>query len=114
MKGMEKIGAWSFIAGLVIALIAALVWGVTGTVVWVLGVLGVIVGLVNVSDKEVMPFLVAAVALILGTSSLNVVIAAVGFGAGALSDFLQAITLFVAPGAFVVAVKSIFDISKSK
>jgi len=56
---MEAIGKWAFIAGLVIAVLAAFVdfsW-----VPWVLAILGLIVGFMNVSDDETQSFLIAAI-----------------------------------------------------
>jgi len=115
MKGaMEKVGVWSFIAGLVIAIIAALVWGVTSTVVWILGILGIIVGLINIGDREVMMYLLASIALIIGASGLITVVGAVGIGVTMLTNFLHAIVIFVAPGAVIVAIKAIFEVAKSK
>ncbi|MFH1332533.1 MAG: hypothetical protein ABIH63_04605 [archaeon] len=115
MKGaMERVGVWSFIAGLVIAIIAALVWGVTSTVVWILGILGIIVGLINIGDREVMMYLLASIALIIGASGLITVVGAVGIGVKMLTDFLHAIVIFVAPGAVVVAIKAIFEVAKTK
>lgn len=111
---MSKVGVWSFIAGLVIAVIASLIWGVTNTVVWILGILGVIVGLINISDKETTMYLIASIALIVGASGLTTVVGAVGVGVSQLTSFLQAIVVFVAPGAVVVAIKAIFEVAKSK
>ncbi|MFH1210392.1 MAG: hypothetical protein V1645_00600 [archaeon] len=108
---MSKVGVWSFIAGLVIAVIAALIWGVTGTVVWILGILGIIVGLINISDKEAVAYLVASIALIIGASAFSTVIGAAGIGVKQLTDFLQAIVVFVAPGAVIVAIKAIYSVA---
>lgn len=113
--GIEKIGVWSFIAGLVIAAVTALIAGsISSTVVWVLGILGIVVGLINISDKEVNMYLIASIALMLGVSSFSEVIQAVGVGVASLTNFLYAITVFVAPGAVVVGIKAIFEVAKSK
>ncbi len=115
MKGtMERIGVWSFLAGLVIVIIAALAWPGNTTVIWILGVLGIIVGLINISDKETMLYLVAAIALLAGASGLIDVVTKAGIATGFVTNFLHGITVFVAPGAVVVAVKAIFEIAKSK
>lgn len=110
--GMEKIGIWSFIAGLVIAVIAGFVWSNTFAIV--LGILGIIVGLINISDREVMMYLLSSIAILIGASSLSSVIGAIGIASDFLTNLLKAIMIFVAPGAVVVAIKGIFEIARSK
>ncbi|MFH1210505.1 MAG: hypothetical protein V1645_01180 [archaeon] len=110
-NSFSKIGVWSFIAGLVIAVIASLIWGVTSTVVWILGILGILVGLININDRETMPYLVASIALMVGAAGLSNVIGAAGIGIKQLTDFLYAIVVFVAPGAVVVAIKAIYNVA---
>ena len=65
---IETIGRWAFIAGVIIALlagIAAAVGGAMGGYVPLLMlILGVIVGLTTITEKESTPFLVAAIALL--------------------------------------------------
>ena len=113
---MEKYGVWSFYAGLVIAVVAAVMSpdGLGGLTVLVLGVLGIAVGLLNVVDKEVNTFLIAALALMLSTSSLRVILESVPAVGAFVPAFLTAVNVFVAPGAAVVALKSIWDITRSK
>lgn len=110
--GMEKIGVWSFIAGLVIAVIAGFAW--SNTFAMVLGVLGIVVGLINISDREVMMYLISSIAILLGASSLSGMISFIGVASDFLTNLLRAITIFVAPGAVVVAIKGIFEIAKAK
>lgn len=113
---MEKYGVWSFYAGLIVAVIAAVMSpGGLGTLaVLVLGVLGIVVGLLNVVDKEVNTFLIAALALMLSTSSLRLILEAVPAVGAFVPAFLTAVNVFVAPGAAVVALKAIWDITRSK
>ena len=60
----EKLGGWAFILGVVIAIIAGLASGAldaisAGYVTLALVVLGLIVGFLNIGDKEVNNFLIA-------------------------------------------------------
>ena len=64
------IGKWAFIFGLVIAVLAGLFFQ-PAWAVWVLAILGVIVGLINVSAEETRGFLLASIALTLSASALN-------------------------------------------
>ncbi len=117
-SSMEKLGVWCFLAGLVIVVIAAFLWPNTdkGWVIWLLGLLGIVVGLLNITGKEVMTYLVATVTLIVAAGGfINLVDK---FGMTTVETFLRAllnyIIAFVAPGAVIVAVKSIYSINKEK
>lgn len=70
--------------------------------------LGTIVGLVNLSAKETLPFLMAAVALMLaGIVNLNLV-----FGVGkVLRPALSNIVVFVVPGAIILSLKTIWQLA---
>ncbi|MDI6721588.1 MAG: hypothetical protein QMD85_04305, partial [Candidatus Aenigmarchaeota archaeon] len=69
----ETIGKWVFLASIVIAVIAGAVAGAGQALVVaaVLAVLGLIVGFLNVTEKESTPFLVATIALALLSVSLG-------------------------------------------
>jgi hypothetical protein len=70
--------------------------------------LGTVVGLVNLSAKETVPFLTAAVALMLaGIVNLNLVI---GVG-DILRPSLSNIVVFVVPGAIIVGMKTIWRLA---
>ena len=109
----SKLGQWSFIGGIVIALLLALVSKWEGELTLVLVVLGLLVGFLNVTEKETMPFLVAAIALLatgVARESLTKIPPVV------LGSFFSAavgnIASFVAPGAIVVAIKAIWALAK--
>lgn len=103
-----RLGHWAFIVGIVIAVIAGLVpaWQ-TPTITWVLVILGLIVGLLNITAKETVEFLVAAVALMLIGSAGAIP----ALGTIVLS-ILANIVAFVAPAALIVALKSIYELAR--
>ena len=103
-----RLGHWAFIVGIVIAIIAGLVpaWQIP-TVTWVLVILGLIVGLLNITAKETVEFLVAAIALMLIGSAGAIP----ALGTIVLS-ILANIVAFVAPAALVVALKAIYELAK--
>ena len=109
---MSKAGSWSFIIGLVIALLVGLFAEASGVLVTLLVVLGLIVGFLNVTEKETHGFLVAAIALILAGTA-GEYLASIPWGLGGI---LQRITnnfvVLVAPAAIVVGVKSIYGLAK--
>jgi len=111
----SKMGEWAFIIGIVIAIVVSLFTvndAVAGWLVLFLVVLGLIVGLLNVSEKETTPFLVAAAALLItGTASSSLaIIPVIG---GYLQDIVLNIAVFVTPAAIVVALKAIQSLAKN-
>ena len=97
------VGKWAFIIGLVIAVLAGLFFQPTWAI-WVLAILGVIVGLLNVTAEETRGFLLASIALTLSATALNT-IPVIG---RALSFVLPFVVAFVAGATIVVALKELF------
>ncbi len=110
---MEQLGRWAFIVGVAIAIVAGLIPSLQSVtwVTWLLVVLGLIVGFLNVTDKETTGFLIAAIALmVVGGSGLSVF----GTLGSVLTSILNNIVAFVAPGALVVALKAVYAISSDR
>ena len=57
---MGQVGKWAFIGGIVLAVVAAFVTQTTW-IYWVLAVLGLVVGFLNVTAEETKGFLLSAV-----------------------------------------------------
>lgn len=109
-----SIGHWAFIAGVLIAVLAAVAGLMNialdaGTVAMLLVVLGVIVGFLNISQKEMTGFLVAAIALILSSAANLGSLPVIG---GFATDAVSNIATFVAPAAVIVALKAVIDLGK--
>lgn len=109
------IGAWAYIIGLIIAILGGAFAPGNTTAALVLGIIGIIVGLLNIVDKEVTLFLVASITFIVAASSLEGVVtgllgASVG---GAIASILSYIVVMVAPGAAIVALKAIYQVSRA-
>lgn len=112
---MKKVGHWAFIAGIVIAVIAGVAGqqylGTYSTYVNILLVLlGLVVGYLNIQQKEMQTFLIATVALMLVGSAGFEKIPQIG---SYLKDILLYITIFVAPAALIVALKAVYELGKS-
>jgi hypothetical protein len=106
----SRLGNWAFIVGILIAVIAGLVpaWN-TPTVMWILVILGLIVGLLNITAKETVEFLVATIALVLiGTAGIQT-LPALGT---IVTAILENIVAFVAPAALVVALKAVYELAR--
>ena len=109
-----KVGAWAFILGLVVSIVIAIFSSAT-TPAWaviVLAILGVIVGLLNISDAEVNKFLVASIAFLLSFQALAAITQAVALGWDSIGVFFNLVSVFIAPAAAIVAIKSLYSLSK--
>jgi hypothetical protein len=116
----ETIGRWAFIAGVIIAILAGIAAAVGGAmggwVPLVMVILGVIVGLTTITEKETTPFLVAAIALLVangGRAFLVVDTVLPGVGTG-IDTILITLAAFVAPAAIIMAVKAIYNIGRTR
>ena len=114
MKVPGKLGYWSFIAGLVLAIIIALIAGASPPdwAIFVLGFVGLVVGLLNITDKEVNAFLIATIAFIVSAGALAEVFKVILVGWGVVGAFFNLLTVFFAPAAAIVALKALYAIAK--
>lgn len=130
---MEEIARWAFIGFVVIAVVAGLTVGymaynadlhwvdsgvrdANGWVILIMLILGIIIGLTSITTKEVTPFLIAAIALIVASSAnvwapLSNIHDLLYYWASAILDYIVA---FAAPAAVIIAVKSVFALAKEK
>ena len=90
--------------------------GRKGTLTWsqmaaaalmVLVVIGLIVGLLNVGDEEVMPFLMSGAVLIIASAFGQTATSVIGL----LSSILDALLLIFVPATIVVAIKNVFSLA---
>ncbi|MFC1801371.1 hypothetical protein ACFLZB_02815 [Nanoarchaeota archaeon] len=108
-----KTGHYAFFIGAIIAVIAGLFAGLIPNVyvITLLVVLGLIVGLLNITAKETTPFLVACIALMLAGIVNLEIIPYVGIF---LRAILTNIVVFVVPAAIIVGLKTIYSLAQSK
>jgi drug/metabolite transporter (DMT)-like permease len=109
----KTIGGWAFVIGLIIAIIIAIFGTEQTWPVYLLLVLGLIVGLLNVSDKETGHFLIAAIAFLLTFTALGSVAAGIPAIGDNLVVFFNLVNTFIAPAAAVVAFKELFAHAKN-
>lgn len=125
---MEKMARWAFTAFVIIAVLMGLVVGymaynndsnyanANAYVILVLLILGIIVGLVMITAREVTPFLIATIALIVASASnvwypLHTIHELLFDWAAAILSYIVA---FVAPAAVIIAIKAVFAVEKAK
>jgi hypothetical protein len=105
---LDMVGKWAFIVGLVLAVIVGYIFQAEW-VIWVLAVLGVIVGLLNVTREDTERFLLAAIALGLSVTALSTV-PVLGLS---ITNILGYVAAFVAGAMVVVALKALFQTARS-
>jgi FtsH-binding integral membrane protein len=125
---MEKIAKWAFTAFVILAVVMGLAVGymaynndpnyanANAYVTLVMLVLGVLVGLVSITAKEAMPFMIATIALIVASSAnvwhpLETIHPLLSDWATAILNFIVA---FAAPAAVINAIKAAFAMAREK
>lgn len=109
---IRQIGHVAFIVGIVVAILAAFINALRGDVsVWIMVILGVVVGLLNITAKEVGVFLIATVALIVAASASALSLAVIW---PTLTTILGNVIIFVAPAAIIVSLKAIYALAEAK
>ncbi len=107
---LTKYGPWAFYLALVLAVVLAFVevpWAV-----WLLAVLGLVVGVLNVSEKEATPFLLSTLAWMVAGGFMADVLADLPLAGGYLSAFLNNVVTFVGPAAAVVAITTLYYVTR--
>ena len=108
---INTLGVYLFIAGIVIALIVGLLAGVGvmavgGWVYYLMVILGLIVGALNVNDKEVNSFIIAAIGLTVGSTALTTL------GIEVFEIIFRIFVTFVASAVFIPALKAVYKLSR--
>ena len=112
----KKIGSYSFIIGVIIAVVLGIVslGAATPWLASLLVVLGLIVGFLNVTGKETQEFLLIAAVLVIAASmgGASATIGSVQYIGKYLSGIFTQVLAFVVPATVVVALKDIAALTK--
>ena len=108
-RGVDVVGKWAFLIGVILAVVLGLFDPVLGNWIIVLVVIGLIVGLLNVTDKEVAPFLMSGAVLIIASALGGSLMSDMPY-VGAVLDALLAV--FV-PATIIVAIKNVFSLARN-
>lgn len=111
---LQRIGSWAFIVGVVLAVVVPIFTGLTTWLTWLLVVLGLVIGFLNITVGETTPFLLAALALVIvagfgGASGMIANVPGIGVALGGIFD---AILLLVVPATVIVALRSIYSVAR--
>ena len=107
---LSKIGFWAFIVGLILAVIFGIVAPQTDWVIIVLIVLGIVVGFLNITAKEIILFLVATIALMV-VGNVFTPLTVLGIGKF-LGGILSLVATLMAPAAIIAAIKALWAVGK--
>ena len=110
-SNLVLIGKWAFIIGLALAVIAGLIQGVytIPSLVLILVILGLIVGFLNIAERDTVKILVAIIALMMiGGITLSAI--------PTINTYLEAmlgnILIFASGAGLVVAIKAIVETTR--
>ncbi len=112
---VNQVGKWAFIIGAVIAIITGIgaglnqAWANNAWLTALMVVIGLVVGFVNITSKEVEGFLIASVAvLIANTANLAALIPGVLQIGSILAGVVAKSLIVIAPAALIVALRTVY------
>lgn len=103
------LGGWAFLIGVVLAIVLGLLGTISQTWTFLLVIIGLIVGLLNVTEREVTPFLMSGVVLIIATSLSQTAMQEIKV----FNDIMDALLAIFVPATIIVAIKNVFSLARS-
>jgi hypothetical protein len=114
-KAIQLVGFLAFTAGLILAIVAGLIAPGSATVILALVVLGIIVGILNITARDFVPLSMAAIALIVvgtaGFGPLDQLISGLGTH---VNEIVQYLARLMAPAAVIGAIRTLISIGFPK
>ncbi|HLD75930.1 MAG TPA: hypothetical protein VI874_02850 [Candidatus Norongarragalinales archaeon] len=117
---MQQMGSYAFIGGSILSVLLGVFVTSQAWMLALLAILGLIVALVNITDEEVTGYLIANIAVLVGSTGFNAMLVTLAqpLALGKVALILQTITgnlvFFVAPGAVLIALKEVYKLASSK
>jgi len=102
------IGSWAFLIGVILAIVLALFSTISQQMAYILILIGIIAGLLNIADSEAMPFLLSGAVLIIASTLGQ----SVTEQAPLLDSVLRALLLIFVPATIIVAIRHVFSTAK--
>ena len=107
------IGLLAFLVGIILAIVGGIGYHDNSGIVLTLVIMGILVGVLNVTGKEVLPLLIAAIALIVVGSSTFEPLNDLGGEAGdKLDAIVKYLATFMAPAAVFSAFRAIWAVAR--
>lgn len=108
-NSMDILGRWAFLVGVILAVVLGSMGPVVGNWAITLVVIGLIVGLLNVGDKEVAPFLMSGIVLIIASALGGNLMGNLPY----VGSVLDALLVIFVPATVIVAVKNVFSLARN-
>jgi len=102
------VGKWAFALGIIFAFALGFLGVITGGWIIFLIVIGLIIGLLNVTEKETTAFLISGVILVI----ISVLGGSVFYDIPYIAQVLDAFIMIFVPATVIVAAKSVFNLAK--
>jgi hypothetical protein len=108
------IGLLAFWVGIILAIVGGIWYQDSSNIVLTLVIVGILVGVLSVTGKEVLPLLIAAVALIVvGLTKGFAPLDDIGGEAGTkLNEIVAYIAIFITPAAIISAIRAILAVAR--
>jgi hypothetical protein len=107
---LPKIGSWTFIIGFIIAVFSGF-FDLTPQLISILVVLGIIVGILNVTGEEAMSFLLASVSIVIISSLGSPAFSGISVVGTFLQKVLNNLIIFIIPASMIVALRAILTLA---
>ena len=107
-KSSNFLGSWAFLIGVILAIVLGLFGAITATITIILVIIGLAVGLLNIGDEEVSPFLISGAVLIIASAFGQEVVSNIA----AFERILEALLVIFVPATIIVALKNVFSLAR--
>ena len=114
MAKAHLVGSWAFLIGVILAIILGLGFASAyqATLLWVVFLLGIIVGLLNISHGETAGFLTSGTVLVL-VSFLGVQVGVFEGVVPVIGNILKGVLTLFVPATIIVALRAVFGLARS-
>ena len=107
-KSANKLGRWAFLIGVILAVVLGIFGPLSSTWVGLLVLIGLIVGLLNITESETNSFLMSGLALIIASVFGQSVLQQVSV----LNNILDALLAVFVPSTIIVSIRHVFTLAK--
>ncbi len=114
--GWILVGKYAFLIGLILSVLGGIVplGAYSSIVISIIVVIGLLVGLINISAKDTIPYLVASVVLVLVAGFGGAALANVSYVGGYLRNILGMLMTLVVPAAIIVSLKELYVFAEKR
>ncbi len=107
--GSGKLGSWAFLIGVILAVIFGIIGQADPWLLWLLVLIGLVVGFLNVTDEESTPFMMSGAVLIIASAFGQDVMGSIEIA----SNILNALLAIFVPATVIVAIKNVFSLARN-